>query len=401
MDPSLEELEAGGMDEDAMRRLMEAMGGLSDPDFDDLPSEPTEEALSADASDALAEAAEAFFEGDTDAAVAHGRRAVELAPSASRAHSMLVQALQCKSDWEAALDAACDWAAACGPSAGQLSALLRSSYRVGSKSLVLAALDGMCKTEVEDDEFALAQACAADMAASAQVGQQPAEAGDGGDAASAVGTDGTAAKPSAAASAAAESEAATAGARPVPPRLPAKGGAAAAAGAGAVAELPTPAAAFGAWCVRCDQGRAAGAARLGRLAAAAVSAATSGEVAGVPEAARVAWKLAYGEEGALATLSVCLGLLAAEAAAGGGTADLRSAWVAAEAAGLVGSAVADTEGTARGIARLGSQPDANVRCARAVLMGARMSADEAAACEDRADMIVWRHCGPVCRPVDA
>lgn len=407
MDPDFEELESGGMDEETFRRLIEAMSEHGAPGFDGAPSEPAEDAMPAGASDALADAAEALFEGDTEAAIAHARRAVELAPSAPRAHSTLVQALQCRPDWEATLDAACDWAAACGPSAGQLSALLRSAYRVGSKSLVLQALDGMCKVEVEDDEFAMAQACAADMAASAQVGREPSgtDGADTGAPASAAcgsahGADVPAAKPG---SAAVASGAGGAGVRPVPPRLPVREADAAAA-AGATAgpgALPTPGAAFGAWCVRCDQGRAAGAALLGRLAAAAVGAATSGEVTSVAAAssAQLAWKREYGEEGALATLSVCLGLLAAEAAAGGGRDELRKAWAAAEAAGLVDSAGARAE-EGEGVSRLGRQPDANAHCAHAVLTGRRMTADSAAACEERADMIVWRHCGPACRPAD-
>jgi len=334
---------------DAM--LAEALAG----DWGDAGAEMSE------ADTLLTDAGDAMFEGRLDDAARGARLALELDPSSQQAHGLLVQLIQARMDWEGVVDAACDWAAACGPSPGQLSALLRGAYRTGSKGLALRALDGMCSVEVDEDEFAFAQACVADLGASAEAGR----ADDDDEAAAesaAAEPDGGAAK-----------AAADAAAAPAPALAEAEGG------------EPGPAAAvasvFDTWRERCDGARAAALDRLAGLGAAAVARAGG---AG-PGAGRDV-------DAAVTVVGLCLGLLAADACDGGDRSRLEAA-AAAWAGALADPAAGGEGGGGVGMLLLvcGSE-DASAHCAMAVLRGTRLTAGEERACERACNPIVWRRC---------
>jgi hypothetical protein len=333
-----------------------------------------------------------MFEDDYPNAERLCRESLELAPEANEAFALLHQLKTVQHDWEGAVDVSCDWYAACGPSAGLLSSMLRSGYRVGNTKLVVTALDGMCSTPVDDAEFALAQACVADLGASSKAGssfggveEDEHEAGESDEAA-----------PTGPAQAAAGASAAGA-----------KETESGATASDVSRQPPTAASVLVLWQQRCDVGREEAVDALLRAANACadriVAAASTREPLTGAESGSAAPASAdqEEEEAALAeaekadlarqqiletasAMFLCLGLLAADACQASGCSALRSATEGCQRA--VDALQKDTEARAT--------DDENYRVALLVLAadGKPVRADSEGLIPERCCIVVARHC---------
>lgn len=115
------------------------------------------------AEELLTQAQDALFGGEVAQAAELCREALTVQPDLDDAHRTLLLCLEQEEKWSDAIDASCEWAAACGTSASQLTALSRAAYRAGDSAMLLRALRGMITVRVPDTDFALGRAMAADL----------------------------------------------------------------------------------------------------------------------------------------------------------------------------------------------------------------------------------------------
>jgi hypothetical protein len=106
----------------------------------------------ADLDDVLTDGQDAFFAGQWKEAAARAREALALSATERDAHRLLVEALKCGGEYEAAVDAACEWASEAGSTSLQVALLAEAAFMCSPASVVVLkqCIDSMTTVEVSD-----------------------------------------------------------------------------------------------------------------------------------------------------------------------------------------------------------------------------------------------------------